>query len=85
METEGLNAVAENPSTPFYGTETLGDVDYFTAVYADVAVAMARVATMRYDDEGWVAPWASPAPLARTRRAHCRPRRRHIACHLPHN
>ena len=43
METEGLNAVAENPSTPFYGTETLGDVDYFTAVYADVAVAQACV------------------------------------------
>ena len=43
METEGLNAVAENPSTPFYGTETLGDVDYFTAVYADVAVAQACI------------------------------------------
>ena len=43
METEGLNAVAENPSTPFYGTETLGGVDYFTAVYADVAVAQACV------------------------------------------
>ena len=43
METEGLNAVAENPSTPFYGTETLGGVDYFTAVYSDVAVAQACV------------------------------------------
>ena len=39
MEKEGLNVVAEDPSTPFYGTETHGDVDYFTAVYADVAVA----------------------------------------------
>ena len=43
METQGLNAVADNPSTPFYGTEALGGVDYFTAVYADVAVAQACV------------------------------------------
>ena len=43
METEGLNAVVEDPSTRFYGTETLGGVDYFTAVYADVAVAQACV------------------------------------------
>ena len=43
METEGLEAVAADPSTPFYGTETLGDRDYFTAVYADVAVAQACV------------------------------------------
>ena len=43
METEGLNAVAMDPSTPFYGTEPLGDVDYFTAVYADVAVSQACV------------------------------------------
>ena len=43
METEGLEAVAADPATPFYGTETLGDRDYFTAVYADVAVAQACV------------------------------------------
>lgn len=43
METEGLNAVAMDPSTSFYGTEMLGDVDYFTAVYADVAVSQACV------------------------------------------
>ena len=29
--------------TPFYETETLGGVDYFTAVYADVAVSQACV------------------------------------------
>ena len=43
METDGLEAVAADPSTPFYGTETLGDRDYFTAVYADVAVSQACV------------------------------------------
>ena len=43
METDGLNAVAGDPSTPVYGTETLGEVDYFTAVYADLAVARACV------------------------------------------
>ena len=43
METEGLEAVAADPGTPFYGTETLGDRDYFTAVYADVAVSQACV------------------------------------------
>ena len=43
METEGLESVATGASTPFYGTETLGGVDYFTAVYADVAVSQACV------------------------------------------
>ena len=43
METDGLEAVAADPTTPFYGTETLGDRDYFTAVYADVAVSQACV------------------------------------------
>lgn len=43
METEGLEAVAADPLTPFYGTESLGGVDYFTAVYADVAVAQACI------------------------------------------
>ena len=36
-------AVADDPSQPFYGSETLGGAEYFTAVYADVAVAEACV------------------------------------------
>ena len=43
MEAAGLVAVAADPSQPFYGTESLGGVDYFIAVYADVAVAEACV------------------------------------------
>lgn len=43
MEAAGLDAVAADPSQPFYGTETLGGTDYFTAVYPDVAVAEACV------------------------------------------
>jgi len=40
IEKEGLQFVADNGgSAPFYGEETLGGVKYFTAVYADVAVA----------------------------------------------
>lgn len=40
VEKEGLQFVADNKGTaPFYGQETLGGVEYFTAVYADVAVA----------------------------------------------
>jgi hypothetical protein len=39
MEEEGLQFVADNPGENFYGTEKLGDTEYFTAVYADVAVA----------------------------------------------
>jgi hypothetical protein len=39
MEKEGLQYVADNPGENFYGTEKLGDTEYFTAVYADVAVA----------------------------------------------
>ena len=39
VEVAGLDSVAENPSKPFYGRETVGDVEYFTAVYADVAVS----------------------------------------------
>lgn len=39
-EKEGLKFVADNKGTkPFYGEEKLGYKDYFTAVYADVAVA----------------------------------------------
>ncbi|MEO0794927.1 MAG: DUF3365 domain-containing protein [Verrucomicrobiota bacterium] len=40
IEKEGLEFVAANGgSAPFYGKETLGGQEYFTAVYADVAVA----------------------------------------------
>ena len=40
-ETAGLESVAADPLTPYYATENLGGVDYFTAVYADVAVSPA--------------------------------------------
>lgn len=44
METQGLEAVAGNGGKePFYGEEELGGVKYFTAVYADVAIADACV------------------------------------------
>ena len=39
VEVAGLDSVAKNPSKPFYGREKIGDVEYFTAVYADVAVS----------------------------------------------
>ena len=39
VEATGLDSVAENPSKPFYGRETINGVEYFTAVYADVAVS----------------------------------------------
>ncbi len=40
VEKAGLQFVADNGGTaPYYSEETLGDVKYFTAVYADVAVA----------------------------------------------
>jgi len=38
-EKEGLQAVLDKPNQPFYKEETLGNKRYFTAVYADVAVA----------------------------------------------
>ncbi|MGI1679043.1 MAG: DUF3365 domain-containing protein [Cellvibrionaceae bacterium] len=41
MEKEGLEFIAANPGENFYGTESLGDIDYFTAVYPDVAVSEA--------------------------------------------
>lgn len=41
MEKEGLEFIAANPGKNFYGTETLGDTSYFTAVYPDVAVSEA--------------------------------------------
>jgi len=42
-EKEGLEAVAKDPSKPFYKEETLGRVKYYTAVYADRAVSPACV------------------------------------------
>ncbi len=39
VEKAGLEAVAKDANSPFYGTEELGGKKYFTAVYADVAVA----------------------------------------------
>ena len=39
VEIAGFDSVAENPSKPFYGREKIDDVEYFTAVYADVAVS----------------------------------------------
>lgn len=41
MEKEGLEYIAANPGKNFYGTEKLGDQEFFTAVYADVAVSEA--------------------------------------------
>lgn len=43
LEGAGLDSVAENPTKPFYGKETIGDTEYFTAVYADIAVSPACV------------------------------------------
>lgn len=39
MEKAGLEFIAANPGENYYGTEKLGDVSYFTAVYPDVAVS----------------------------------------------
>lgn len=39
LEKEGLEYIVANPGKNFYGSETLGDVEYYTAVYPDVAVA----------------------------------------------
>jgi hypothetical protein len=43
VEKEGLDFVAANPGKNHYEEETLGDTRYFTAVYADTAVAAACV------------------------------------------
>ncbi|KUE85286.1 hypothetical protein ASL20_29155 [Cupriavidus necator] len=43
VEKEGLDFVAKNPGKNFYKEETLGKKTYFTAVYADTAVAPACV------------------------------------------
>ncbi len=42
-EKEGLKAVATAPDKPYYKEETLGKVKYFTAIYADRAIAPACV------------------------------------------
>lgn len=44
VERQGLKKVAENKDENFYGEETLGDKKYFTAVYADTAIAEACTA-----------------------------------------
>lgn len=43
VEIAGLDAVAGDPAKPHYASESLGGVTYFTAVYADVAVAPACI------------------------------------------
>ena len=43
LRRQGLDVVAENKGKPFYGEEELGGKKYFTAVYADKAVADACV------------------------------------------
>ena len=43
VEIAGLDRVAKDPSKPFYGRESLGGVEYFTAVYPDLAVSPACV------------------------------------------
>jgi len=43
-EKEGLQYIIDNPGENFYASETLGGIDYFTAVYADVGVSVACIA-----------------------------------------
>ena len=43
VEKEGLQFVADNKGENFYGEEELGGQKYFTAVYADTAVAQACI------------------------------------------
>jgi len=43
LEKKGLEAIAKDGTKPFYGEETLGKTKYFTAVYADKAIAPACV------------------------------------------
>lgn len=44
VEKEGLQAVVSAPDKPYYKEETLGGKKFFTAVYADKAVAKACIA-----------------------------------------
>jgi hypothetical protein len=43
VEGKGLKFIADNPGKNYYEQEKLGDQQYFTAVYADTAVAQACV------------------------------------------
>ena len=43
FEKVGLKYVADNPGKNYYGEEELGGTKYFTAVYADTAVATACI------------------------------------------
>lgn len=43
IEKAGLKFVAENPGKNYYAEEKLGGTQYFTAVYADTAVAQACI------------------------------------------
>jgi hypothetical protein len=43
LEKEGLQFVADNPGKNYYGEEKLGETTYYTAIYADTAVAPACV------------------------------------------
>jgi hypothetical protein len=43
IEKTGLHFVADNPGKNYYGEEKLGETTYYTAVYADIAVAPACV------------------------------------------
>ena len=43
LEKTGLQYIVDNPGKNYYGEEKLGDVTYYTAVYADVAVSQACV------------------------------------------
>lgn len=43
VEEEGLQYIIDNPGKNFYAEEKLGGTRYFTAVYADVAVAKACI------------------------------------------
>lgn len=41
VEEEGMDYIVANPGEVFYGEEKLGDKTFFTAIYADTAVAKA--------------------------------------------
>lgn len=43
VEKTGLKFIADNPGKNYYGEEQLGEQKYFTAVYADTAVAKACI------------------------------------------
>ncbi len=43
VEKVGIKALAENPDTPYYATETLAGQHYFTALYPDRAVSQACI------------------------------------------